>query len=319
MGSRTWTVPAQRHRPRGPRSYPWVLLFAANVFLLGCNSNPAEVDDDPLPDADIRVLFIGNSLTYANDLPAMVQTIAEASGHTMVFGVQAAPNVSLEDHWLDGVERTIQAVEADVVVMQQGPSSLPQNQEHLRFWAGRLASAIRAAGGEPALFMVWPESYRIEAFSAVYDSYLGASEAVEGLFMPAGLAWVHTWNQDPEIQLYGPDGFHPSYLGSAVAALTIFRVLFGEDVSSLPSRLDPVTPELPVVDLGPDGDIVKQAVETAVAGENRSPRFQPQTPRLTTEAASRELPSFRRWRAKTFCPPARMEAPSYRPATLPSP
>ena len=269
MGSGMRTVRVEKRLRPGPAFAPGRFLVLVISAILGCTSHPVQVDEDPLPDAEMRVLFIGNSLTYTNNLPAMVQTIAEAAGHTMVFGVEAAPNLSLEDHWLDGVERTIHAVKADVVIMQQGPSSLPQNQEHLRFWAGRLSEAIRTAGGQPALFMVWPEAYRPGAFSAVYESYLGAAEAVEGLFMPAGLAWVHTWNQDPEIQLYGADGFHPSYLGSAVAALTIFRVLFDEDVSTLPSRLEPVTPGLPVVNLGPNGDLMKQAVEIATTGAPR--------------------------------------------------
>jgi hypothetical protein len=234
------------------------------ALTLACNKDPVDLEEDGLPDADMRVLFIGNSLTYTNNLPAMVQTIAEAAGHTMVFGMEAAPNVSLEDHWRAGVDRTIISTKADVVVLQQGPSSLPQNQEYLRFWTEKLAPTIREAGGVPALYMVWPEATRTEAFGAVYDSYRDAASAVEGLFMPAGQAWMHAWNQNPELQLYGPDGFHPSYLGSAVAALTIYRVLFSEDVTRLPSRLQPTTSGLPVIELGPDGNLIKQAVEIAI-------------------------------------------------------
>jgi hypothetical protein len=262
---------SQRHRISTSINLRFLLLGTAALLTLACNKDPVGVEDDRLPDADMRVLFIGNSLTYTNNLPAMVQTIAEATGHTMVFGIAAAPNVSLEDHWRNGVEGTIRTVEADVVVMQQGPSSLPQNQDYLRYWTEKLAPAIREAGGEPALYMVWPEAARVGAFGAVYESYQGAAQAVNGLFIPAGLAWVHTWNQDPELALYGPDGFHPSYLGSAVAALTIFRVLFDRDVTMLPSRFEPTTSGLPIVDFGPDGDVIKQAVETAVGGGPQSP------------------------------------------------
>jgi len=162
------------------------------------------------------------------------------------------------------VERTILSTEADVVVMQQGPSSLPENQVYLREWTEVLAPVIREAGGEPALYMVWPESARPFAFDAVYESYLGASQAVNGLFMPAGRAWLHVWGQNPELQLYGPDGFHPSQLGSAVAALTIYRVLFNEDVSDLPSRMVPTSPGLPTLDLGEHADLIFLAVEAAV-------------------------------------------------------
>ncbi|MBT8397356.1 MAG: SGNH/GDSL hydrolase family protein [Gemmatimonadetes bacterium] len=241
-----------------------ICILLVVPVLLACNKDPVDVEDDPLPDADLRVLFIGNSLTYTNRLPDMVKTIAEATGHTMAVGMVALPNVSLEDHWLNGIEQTILSVKADVVVMQQGPSSLPQNQEYLRAWTEILADPIRAAGGEPALCMVWPDITRVDAFGAVYQSYLGAANAVNGILIPAGLAWVHSWELDPELQLYGSDGFHPSDLGTAVAALTIFRVLFNEDVSILPDRFVPVTPSLPIVDLGPGAPFIRQAVETAV-------------------------------------------------------
>jgi hypothetical protein len=246
------------------RNHGFLILVLFFTLSVGCKKDPVAVEEGKLPDADVRVLFIGNSLTYTNDLPAMVQTIAEAAGRTMAFGMAAAPNVSLEDHWRAGVERTILSAEADVVVMQQGPSSLPQNQEYLRVWTETLAPTIRTAGGVPALYMVWPEVTRTEAFGAVYQSYLGAATAVDGLFMPAGLAWVHAWNQVPDLQLYGSDGFHPSLLGSAVAALTIYRVLFYEDVSDLPNRMVPATPGLPVVDLGEHADVIRFAVELAI-------------------------------------------------------
>jgi len=242
----------------------FALVLAISVPL-GCNRGPVEYVDEPLPEADLRVLFIGNSLTYTNDLPALVQTIVEAAGHTMARGVAASPNVSLEDHWRAGIENTILTAEADVVVMQQGPSSLPQNQAYLRVWTETLAPVIRAAGGEPALYMVWPEVSRIDAFDAVYDSYLGAAGAVSGIFIPAGQAWRHAWRKDPGLVFYGSDGFHPSTLGSVVAALTVFRAIFNEDVSDLPSRMVPTTPGLPTIDLGLNAEIILQAVEAAIA------------------------------------------------------
>jgi hypothetical protein len=230
----------------------------------GCLRNPVEVDGT-VGDAELRVLFIGNSLTYTNNLPAMVQTIAEAAGHTLAFGTAAAPNVSLEDHWNSGIAETIRAVAADVVVLQQGPSSLPENQEHLRAWTEILTEVIREVGGEPVLFMVWPEATRLEAFDAVYDSYLGAARAVDGLFAPAGEVWRCVWEQYPEILLYGADGFHPSILGSQIAALTLFRIVFDESLTVLPNRLEPTTDGFPILDFGDNAEVFFRAVEDAIA------------------------------------------------------
>ena len=227
-----------------------------------CATTPTTVED-PLPDADVRVLFLGNSLTYTNDLPFLVQTIAEVAGHTLAHATIARPNYSLEDHWNTGGADAVRAAEADYVIMQQGPSSLPANQEYLRSWTERFAPVIREAGGTPALYMVWPDDQRLHAFADVRDAYEGAASSVEGLFIPAGSAWQAAWDAGLTRPLYGPDGFHPSRLGSEIAALSIFRALFDEPLTALPARMVPTTDGLPIIDLGTDAALILAAVEAA--------------------------------------------------------
>jgi hypothetical protein len=238
------------------------------LFLTVCGTTPTAPPDGfdgPLPEADVRVLFLGNSLTYTNDLPAMVQTIAEAAGHTFAYGAVARPNYSLEDHWNATGRDAVRAAAADFVIMQQGPSSLPENQDYLRSWTERFAPVIREAGGQPALFMVWPDDTRIFAFDAVRDGYLAAAAAVDGLFIPAGEAWRPLLDAGGT-SVYGPDGFHPSRFGSEVAALMIYRALFDEPVTGLPPRMEPSTAGLPVVDLGDRAAVVLQVVEDVWQG-----------------------------------------------------
>jgi hypothetical protein len=192
------------------------------LALAGCGSSgdPAE--------GPLRVLFIGNSLTYANDLPAMVAALAGPSAGAVRIEVQDAsnPNYALEDHWAD--PRTMDALDQggwDVVVLQQGPSSLPENQANLRDFATRFADRIRSLGGAPALYMVWPDVTRLSFFDAVSLSYRAAAEAAGAALYPAGEAWRAAWLEDASLTLYGGDGYHPSVLGSYLAALTIYRGL----------------------------------------------------------------------------------------------
>jgi hypothetical protein len=96
---------------------------------------------------------------------------------------------------------------------------------------------IRKAGGRTALYMVWPESYRPQAFPDVSESYRLAAEDVQGILLPAGDAWVAAWREEPALRLYGPDGFHPTVLGSYLAALAIYGGLTGASPVGLPSRL----------------------------------------------------------------------------------
>jgi hypothetical protein len=110
--------------------------------------------------------------------------------------------------------------------MQQGQSTLPESQIDLRLWAGRFADEARAAETRPALLTVWPESYRRPALSDVIVSYRSAAEAAGEQLFPAGEAWHAAWGCNTRLALYGPDGFHPSALGTYAAALVVYGRLF---------------------------------------------------------------------------------------------
>jgi hypothetical protein len=210
------------------------LLFLFLVF--GCDKPLAET---PAP-AELRVLFIGNSLTYTNDLPAIVQSLAEASGNgRFVYETVAFPNYSLEDHWNQGdARRAIAADKWNFVVLQQGPSALPESRALLVEYSRRFAQEIRSGGAKPALYMVWPSRSRLKDFDGVRDSYARAAEEVNGTLFPVGEAWRAAWRHKPELELYSPDGLHPTLMGSYLAAAVICQQLYGQPSITLPPRLN---------------------------------------------------------------------------------
>jgi hypothetical protein len=79
--------------------------------------------------------------------------------------------------------------------------------------------------------MVWPLPGQQAA--AVSASYRAAAEANDALLLPAGDAWTLVGARDTSMVLVGPDGFHPSELGTYVAALTVACTLHPEDRPSL--------------------------------------------------------------------------------------
>jgi hypothetical protein len=220
-----------------------VLAFVLLAATTSCgdDKSPAEVDSatttSPSAAGGDRVLFIGNSLTEGNDLPLLVEALSRAGGRP--FAVEAATygGFSLEDHWARGTQNRIAGGGYRFVVLQQGPSALAESRVNLREWTRRFDEVIRQAGGRTALYMVWPESYRPQAFPDVSDSYRLAAEDVGGILLPAGDAWVAAWRQDEGLKLYGTDGFHPTLLGSYLAALAIYGGLSGASPVGLPSRL----------------------------------------------------------------------------------
>lgn len=189
------------------------------------------------PPADgTRVLFLGNSLTYTHDLPDAVAALAEAAGGEMAVASVTAPNVSLEDLWREG--RAVDAIDSgawDVVVMQQGPSTQPASREHLAVWVGRFADRARDAGVRPVVYMVWPPEGTDLALTEA--SYAAAAESADALLLPAGRAWRLAMEADPDVPLYGPDRFHPSPTGTALAALVVYGGLAGGLPDSLPAHL----------------------------------------------------------------------------------
>src|SRR5688500_13067874 len=122
--------------------------------------------------AEPRILFIGNSLTYWNDLPAMVQSLAAAAKRRITCQQVAFPDVSLEDHWQRGdAVRAIRRGGWSHVVLQQGPSALPESQKLLREYTRRFNAEIRAVKATTVLYMVWPSRARQQDFAGVSASY----------------------------------------------------------------------------------------------------------------------------------------------------
>jgi hypothetical protein len=178
--------------------------------------------------------MIGNSLTYANDLPARVERLLDAAGYEATVDSVTYPNVSLGDQWDKAKAReAIANGHYDVVVLQQGPSAAPDNRMILKKDAGRFAALIRKSGATPALYMVWPSIDRPQDWNGVDASYTDAAAACKCMLLPAGRAWRFLEKGDGP--LFGDDGFHPSPTGSDLAALVIAAGISGKP----PAELDP--------------------------------------------------------------------------------
>jgi hypothetical protein len=238
------------------------------LALLACGS---ATEPGELPDADLRILFVGNSLTAANNLPGLVGSIAISAGHSVSVLGLVAPNYSLEEHWRSGVPDRIRELRPDVVVFQQGPSSLDESREHLLAWSDSFAPVVAEVGADPAFLMVWPEVARVGVFDAVRFNYRAAAQRLGGTFIPAGEAWRSLIpgagvpvREGPSP--YGPDGFHPSYEGSVLAAYVVVAALFGQTVQGLPADIVPGDGRNPDIHLDPGvAALLQELADDAVA------------------------------------------------------
>lgn len=226
--SRRVRIPSQLHRSRLPLIGATCALACASV------TSPAPT----LPDGAIRILFIGNSLTYVNDMPGMVAEIARADGQSVGVATVAAAGTALVDHLTqtNALDRIGQGG-WDAVVLQQGPTPAGLCRDTLVLATVALDARIRAVGARTATLMPWPYAGYPEAFSWVHESAQVASDAVHGLFLPAGDAWVAAWRLEPSLDLYGPDGYHPSVAGSLLTAFVVYEGVTGRDVRNVPADL----------------------------------------------------------------------------------
>jgi hypothetical protein len=207
-----------------------VLLVLAVIYLASTAS--------PAVQAPKRILFIGNSLTTANDLPGLVERIARAAGDLFECTTVAFPDHGLEEHWSRGdAQRAIRKGGWTFVVLQQGPSALPESRILLRQYVQRFDAEVRRAGARTALYMVWPSTARRGDFDAVSMSYSIAAKDVGALLLPAGDAWRAAWRRESTVGLYARDGFHPSLAGSYLAALVVYQGLSGKPAATLPTIL----------------------------------------------------------------------------------
>ena len=186
-----------------------------------------------------RVLFIGNSYLYAQDIPGIVQALADsAKGDRLAVQTIAGPDLALIDHWNSGdARREIARGGWEWVVLQQGPSSVDVNRDTLRLATKLFAGDMVRVNAHAALFSAWPTEARRQDFDRAIESYMLAAADVNGLFMPVAAAWLAAWKRNSNLQLYA-DGLHPNLAGAYLSALVVYSRLLDKSPVGLPNTLD---------------------------------------------------------------------------------
>jgi hypothetical protein len=189
----------------------------------------------------LEVLFIGNSYTYRNDLPEMVGVLARAAGvRPLRYNMVAFGGATLAAHWGEGQGDAVRAIGSrrwEAVVLQeqsQVPLVAPELFQHS---VRALDERIRAGGARTLLYVTWARLDVEQDPQALAAAYAAVARERQATLVPVGLAWAAVRRALPHLGLYEQDGSHPTPLGSYVAALTFFAVLYGRSPEGLPARL----------------------------------------------------------------------------------
>jgi len=177
--------------------------------------------------SDKNILFIGNSLTYTNNLPKMVKNLARKKGIAVKLKTIAFPDYALIDHWKDGIaQKEIRENNYDFVIIQQGPSSQPEGREMLIEYGKNFSDLCKENDTKLCYFMVWPSLTYYHTFGGVINNYNEAAKLNGAILLPVGKIWKSNFDATNNFDYYASDGFHPSKKGSKIAAEIIVEYLF---------------------------------------------------------------------------------------------
>jgi len=183
----------------------------------------------------MRALFIGNSFTYVNSLPSMVQALSRGAGKNLTCASVTSGGKSLSWHWYN--PETLDTIAAggwDWVVLQDHSQQGIEDPEHLVIAVSRLAGRIRVACGEPMLFVTWAREHIPEMQETITEAYRCAASQAKARLAPVGPAFARVRAEPPIVPLYQADRSHPSWLGTYLAACVFYSALFEATPVGLP-------------------------------------------------------------------------------------
>ncbi len=195
-----------------------------------------------------RVLFIGGSFIYDNNLPDIFARLALAGGAgTVETGMVALPGWSLKDHWQKGDAHDIlRKTNWNFVVLQDqsllGAVASPGGQpagavvDSFRPFARNWAQVVQDVRAVPVFFLTWARKDAPDGQTFLNSAFFDVAKEVEAKVAGVGIAWAQVQKAHPEIDLYTPDGVDPSPAGTYLAACTIFATMFGRNPEGVPAK-----------------------------------------------------------------------------------
>lgn len=193
----------------------------------------------------MKILFIGNSYTYYNEMPMIFERLATGNQKDIqVYSVTKGGRMLCEfsesgDPVTQELEHLLAEHHFDICFIQE-QSILPLKDygcfisglecvvEKVRSRADRLvlyATWGRKAGSKTLTENSWTT---VSMARGLCEAYHNAAATVDADVSDAGLNFLEVYTNREEIELYDPDLSHPSYKGSCLAALTHYYTVFRE-------------------------------------------------------------------------------------------
>lgn len=231
------------------------MWFRSLLLLAACLAFPsiAQAQTQATAAREYRVLLVGNSLTYTNNLPALLRAVGAAQGTPIATESYLAPGGKLVERWKEGyVAEALRSRDFDAVVLQEQGGHLAAcmaSAQEQR--TAPCAASLRAyteiaklAGGKEAktfVFATWGPDERWQGKLDRSARLIAERSSATVFDAAAALRALH--KAQPAIDLF-PDKAHPSTQASLMLALALYRDITGN--APLAKDLRVTAPLLPV-------------------------------------------------------------------------
>ena len=187
----------------------------------------------------LNILFVGNSYVYVNNLPSILENIANYSdSSSLIADMVVIPGGTLQMHWTSGQALTkIKNQSWDYVILQE-QSTLGyrlingkidiNHPEYFYKYVQLFDTEIKKNNSKTVLLLTWARKYAPEHQKKLNYAYMNIAKKLNAKVLPVGIAWQKVRNKYKDIELYYDDGSHPSPKGSYLAACVIYSELFHE-------------------------------------------------------------------------------------------
>ena len=176
----------------------------------------------------LKLLFIGNSHTYYNDMPLMVQRRATDEGFDCHITMIAHGGWYLAQHAEEpDVRFNILYGGYDYVILQEYGQPFAPEQK----FAGAVRTLnewIREAGSTPILYETWAAKEKPEDQEHINEVYRKIAKQIDAPVAAAGENWWGYQESWPNLEMYDPDGEHASAHGSNFAAKYIWETILDD-------------------------------------------------------------------------------------------
>ncbi|NEW84128.1 MAG: hypothetical protein GZ094_17410 [Mariniphaga sp.] len=165
------------------------LLFVALLIsgIVSGSSSLAQVKRDTL-----KVLFVGNSYTYVQNLPRVVSIISDSTKTKLVTRKSTVGGAFLSEHWFGKrglkTKEIITKGKFDIVILQENSMGTIQQPDSTIKYAKLLCQLIKSSGAKPYFYMTWAREKVPQYQDEITNVYSKIAKDNGAILVPVGEA-----------------------------------------------------------------------------------------------------------------------------------